>query len=422
MTDYKLKGLFTVVGGVLLNMVAGNLNNWGAISPYVTSYLASENHWVNSSMVYNALPYSFLGENLGVMAAPYLCRKLGIRTCLLVAGLMMGVAYLLCSVISSPHVFIGCYSVLVGVGGGMLTVTSMWPSWDYYPESKGMVTGIIMGGFSSASIVFSFMFTWITNPQNGPPVPNGNDMVFSSEVNNKVPLAFFWVGLVLCGMTCVGVALVRPVSQGSKSESVKKFPVTQILKLGTFWNLFFVTLTSFVFWHFVSGCYKSFGLLYINDDHFLTFVGLAANVSGVLGRWFWPTLLDYLPFKVVLTLSLSYQVVCSGLIWFAVGNKTTYAVLIISLFFATASLFPCAAVQTNKIFGALHDQVWPFVFMAMTVSCVSTILMKFLAETVGYFQVYLFEGFVLLCSVFLTWMLQENFGIGKEYFEPLNYT
>ena len=61
--------------------------------------------------------------------------------------------------------------------------------------------------------------------------------------------------------------------------------------------------------------------------------------------------------------------------------------------------------------------------MAMTVSCVSTIFMKLLAETVGYLQVYLFEGFVLLCSVFLTWMLQENSGIGKEkYFEPLNYT
>lgn len=35
----QLKGLSTIIGGFICNLVSGNLNNWGTISPYITSYL-----------------------------------------------------------------------------------------------------------------------------------------------------------------------------------------------------------------------------------------------------------------------------------------------------------------------------------------------------------------------------------------------
>jgi len=420
----KLPGVMTVLGGLLLNMLAGNLNNWGALLPYVTSYLSSTNPQVSSSLVYNAQPFSFLAENLGVMLAPVISRKLGVRICLLLGGLLVAAAYLACSVISNPHVLVLAYSLCLGIGGGMISITSLWPSWEYFPESKGKITGIIMAGFSGSCMIFGLVFAYIANPYNIAPVRSGNDVLFGPEVDSNVPKAFFWIGFMFLVITIIGVALIQPrrSQTQTKSKPLVRLPVTEFLRIGNFWNLFFVAFTSFLFWYFIAGCYKSFGLLYIEDDHFLTYMGSVANIAGVFGRWFWPTLMDYVPFKAVMSLSLGYQFVASILIWYAVGSKATYAALIISLFFATAAHYPCIAVQTGKVFGELSDQAWPFVFIGVSLSATSTIFMKLLAESVGYFQTYLVQGCIILCSIFLSWRVQESCKLGRareEFFEPL---
>ena len=417
----KANGIMTVIGGLLLNFISGNIMNWGALLPYVTSYLSSTNSNVSSSLVYDTQPFSMVAEVLGAMIAPTLSKKLGVRLCLLLGGLLISVAYLLSSVISTPCLFVLAYSGFLGIGTGIICVTSLQPSWEYFPESKGKVTGVIMVGYGSSCMIFGLVFTYIANPRNVSPVRSGNDVLFGLEVDGNVPNAFFWIGCIFLVIALTAFTLIRPIRSQTQTKSTSRLPMKEFLKIGNFWNLFFFACISFVFWYFIGESYKSFGILYIQDDHFLAYLGSVANVAGVFGRCFWPTLLDYLPFGTVMSLCMSYELLASILIWYAVGAKTTYAALIISLFFAAAAHYPCIAVQTGKVFGGLFDQAWPFLFIGMSISSVNTIFMKLLADSVGYFQSYFAQTFVVALSIILGWRVQESYKLSETSRELIEH-
>jgi len=49
------EGILAVLGGVLLNLVSGNISNWGSIYPYVGSFLASK----QKELTYSTMPSPF---------------------------------------------------------------------------------------------------------------------------------------------------------------------------------------------------------------------------------------------------------------------------------------------------------------------------------------------------------------------------
>ena len=418
----KANGIMTVIGGLLLNFISGNIMNCGALLPYAASYLSSTDSGANSSLVYDAQSFSLISEILGTAVAPILSRKLGVRLCLLLGGSLVSAAYLLCSATSDPYLFVFGYSGLLGVGAGIISITSLQPGWEYFPESKGKITGIIMAGYSTACMIFGLIFTYIANPYNVSPVRSGNNIFFGHEVDVNVPSAFFWIGCIFLALALFAFALIRPIRSKMRINSTPGLPVKELLKMSNVWNMFFFVSASLVFWYFITAYYKSFGILYIQDDHFLAYLGSVANVVGVLGRCFWPTLLDYFPFKTVMTLCMSFEILASILIWYAVGAKTSYAVLIISVFFVGSAHYPCIAAQTGKVFEELSSQVWPFVYSGVGIASVSVILIKFMADSVGYFQACIAQAFVLVLSILFSWGVQESYKPGEspaEFIEPL---
>jgi len=87
-------------------------------------------------------------------------------------------------------------------------------SWEWFPESKGLVSGLTIGGFGLAAFLFGFVTTAIVNPENlgvetpkyGPKMPEGtlNDTLFPESVAVRVPKMFYiciaiWFVL---GMSC----------------------------------------------------------------------------------------------------------------------------------------------------------------------------------------------------------------------------
>jgi len=138
----KLLGVMTVLGSLLLNVLSGNIMNWGALLPYVTSYLSSTNSTVSSSLVYDTQPFSMVAEVLGAMIAPTLSKKLGVRLYLLLGGLLISVAYLLSSVISTPCLFVLVYSGFLGIGTGIICV-SLVGSTSLSPKAKSLASSCL---------------------------------------------------------------------------------------------------------------------------------------------------------------------------------------------------------------------------------------------------------------------------------------
>jgi MFS family permease len=111
------------------------------------------------------------------------------------------------------NTFIALYGTLSGIGTGMTYMIPLVCCMEYFPNNKGLITGIIMGSYGLGSFIFNIVATKIVNP-NGENAdiktadPNLN--LFSPEVANRVPmllriLCLIWVGLVLLSVCFISI-------------------------------------------------------------------------------------------------------------------------------------------------------------------------------------------------------------------------
>lgn len=75
----------------------------------------------------------------------------------------------LSSLVTSPYLFMLCFAIGVGFASGTSCLLPAWAGWSYYPERKGLVTGINLAGFSLGGLVYGLIFLFIANPSNIPP-------------------------------------------------------------------------------------------------------------------------------------------------------------------------------------------------------------------------------------------------------------
>lgn len=113
------KGVITVIGAFMCNLVAGNLNNWGTISPYITSWLHSMDPEVNSSHLFIVFPIGYIFEGLGIFASPYLADWIGFRWTLVSGMLFYCLTVLICVLIPTPLVFTIAYGIGAGWAAGI---------------------------------------------------------------------------------------------------------------------------------------------------------------------------------------------------------------------------------------------------------------------------------------------------------------
>ena len=78
--------------------------------------------------------------------------------------------------------------------------------WEFFPNRKGMVSGIIVGGFGFGTFIFGFISTALVNPDNVEPfqVPNG-DVLYPFEIASRTPkmlreLCAMWIVLSAIGI------------------------------------------------------------------------------------------------------------------------------------------------------------------------------------------------------------------------------
>lgn len=109
--------------------------------------------------------------------------------------------------------FIALYGTLSGIGTGMTYMIPLVCCMEYFPNNKGLISGIIMGSYGLGSFIFNIVATKIVNP-NGENAdiktddPNLN--LFSPAVANRVPvmlriLCMVWVGLVLLSACLISI-------------------------------------------------------------------------------------------------------------------------------------------------------------------------------------------------------------------------
>ena len=58
------------------------------------------------------------------------------------------------------------YGAFFGIGVGFSYLPPILSGWSYYPERKGMVSGIIVGAFAFGAAIFDQIAGALVNPEN----------------------------------------------------------------------------------------------------------------------------------------------------------------------------------------------------------------------------------------------------------------
>ena len=84
---------------------------------------------------------------------------------------------------------------------------------EYFPNNKGLISGIIMGSYGLGSFIFNIVATKIVNPNGANADITTNDPnlnLFEPEVANRVPmmlriLCMIWICLILLSALLISI-------------------------------------------------------------------------------------------------------------------------------------------------------------------------------------------------------------------------
>ncbi len=84
-------------------------------------------------------------------------------------GICLVSPLIICSYTTNFTLFVFTYSVMIGLAFGLLYMPSLKNSWQYFPNKKGLISGIILSCYSVGAIAWTLITKSVANPTNEKP-------------------------------------------------------------------------------------------------------------------------------------------------------------------------------------------------------------------------------------------------------------
>ena len=88
---------------------------------------------------------------------------------LAIGSLIMLTGMLTASFCEKWSTFVVFYGIMYPIGIGTVYYVPIVCAWEWFPDNKGLVSGIIVGGYGFGAFIFGFITTAIVNPDNEKP-------------------------------------------------------------------------------------------------------------------------------------------------------------------------------------------------------------------------------------------------------------
>ncbi|GAA40943.2 oxalate:formate antiporter, partial [Clonorchis sinensis] len=352
-------------GRLLARAVSGNM------SPYIVDYM---NYYNMSVQHTSAVWLTSVGYSMQAIAMPlagWIATRIGFRivvfcSCVVHSG-SIALTYFAIKWGFTAVVLI--YGVLGGLGFGagysvILAVASAW-----FPSHRGLIVGLVLGGFGGGAVVFTPIQTAFINPYNVE--INSTSKSFTDiDVLNRVPYAFLLLAGITGSIQIIGFVLMqekpkvrKPNVRGSLCSglNVDVRPII-VLQASDFYLLWLSVCFSSVPITLVSALFKVAGIQYIHDDLFLTGVSMAASVCNCVGHVLWGIACDRFSFKLPMccmcvvwtTLLFSFPFIS---VFTGTAARVTFVLWVGLMFLCHCGIFVFAPTAAANIFGPVNMAV-----------------------------------------------------------------
>ncbi|WP_035434494.1 L-lactate MFS transporter [Bacillus sp. UNC322MFChir4.1] len=238
-----------VLGTVIVQMGLGTIYTWSLFNqPLVSKY-----GWSLNAV---AITFSITSFSLAfaTLFAGKLQEKWGIRKLIMIAGLALGIGLMLSSQVSSLPMLYVLAGVVVGYANGTAYITSLSNLIKWFPERKGLISGISVAAYGTSSLIFKYINT-----------------KFIDSVG--VSQAFLYWGLIVAVMVVVGACLIHQAPEQDTVHETKShdFTTREMLRTKEVYLLFIM---------FFASCMSGLYLIGMVKDIGVQLVGLSAATAA----------------------------------------------------------------------------------------------------------------------------------------------
>ena len=178
-----IKGYLTIFGSILLMIVLGSVYTWSNINAYYISYLKFNNS-PNIKLVdgFFLMPIIVYISDIAMFFGPILVEKYNFKKVILISIILTIFSHLI--LLLTTRLFVVYFAMVVfGVANGLSYISLPKNCWNYFPEKKGLLSGLILFGYGISSLIF----TWVCESTvNESFVKTNEEGYFSEEIANKM--------------------------------------------------------------------------------------------------------------------------------------------------------------------------------------------------------------------------------------------
>ncbi|WP_285768456.1 OFA family MFS transporter [Peribacillus sp. SI8-4] len=245
------KGLI-VFGTIIIQVGLGTIYTWSLFN----QPLADKFGWKLSSV---AITFSITSFALAVatLFAGRLQEKWGLRSLIAVAAIVLGAGLIASSFVSSLLVLYITAGIVVGFADGLAYITSLSNLIKWFPERRGLISGISVSAYGMGSLLFKYINTWLIN-------------------NVGASQTFMYWGIIVMAMVLIGSRFIReaPEPSGTDASALSNsndYTVKEMMRTKEVYLLFVM---------FFTACMSGLYLISIAKDAGVQLAGLDAVTAA----------------------------------------------------------------------------------------------------------------------------------------------
>ncbi len=364
---------FVVLGAILIQLALGAIYAWSVFTPHlkIAGWSSENTQWVFATGLASfALIMVFAGKKL---------KTWGPRTLAWLGGIILGAGYILAGIFGEANfnVLLVMIGLIGGAGIGFAYVVPIAVGMRWFPDKKGMITGLAVAGFGFGAMLWvKLAGSW------GHLIENlglsTTFIIYGVAFAVMVLIGGIWMKFPPAGWSPKGAETNKQADTGSKNKKViqlqREFTSSEMLTKVQFYLIFLTFVFS------AGAGLMSIGLMKLYPMQALMESGIsetaASAISGTamavffslangLGRILWGIISDKLGRKLSIILMTGIQGITVILFTYMAGNEMLLylgATLIGFNFGGNFALFPTITADT---FGSKNvGQNYPFVFLA----------------------------------------------------------
>ena len=180
-----LKGISTVIGAVIVNLLVGSIYSFCSLAVYEITYIKrnDEKNFITIDHLSFYYPFEIIFQCLSSFISGIIEKKIGMHLTNLIGFIILGIGYFVLYL--SKNFFIDISGMILGgIGTGIIYYPSTKNACLWFMDHNGIVIGIIETSISLGSFLFAFIGEKIINPKGES--EDQKDALYTKEIGNNI--------------------------------------------------------------------------------------------------------------------------------------------------------------------------------------------------------------------------------------------